>query len=147
MKSPLRQDFLQQQLGHCTRLAHAAVRPHYARHMAALDLKPSEFAVLSLLAANPGASQRQVADAVMISPPNMAALMERLQGRGLLRRESAEEDKRLALLFLTEQGAQLHARASDQVQQLEAQASSMLSAEEKQQLLTLLRKMIEQTPH
>ena len=77
MRSTLQQDFLMQQLGHCTRLAHAAVRPHYARHMALLDIKPSEFAALSLIAANPGASQRQIADAVMISPPNMAALMDR----------------------------------------------------------------------
>ena len=70
-----------------SRLAHATVRPHYAKHMLALDLKPSEFAVLSLISANPGASQRQIAETVMISQPNMAALMERLQVRGLLRRE------------------------------------------------------------
>ena len=145
MKSPLRQDFLLQQLGHCTRLAHAAVRPHYARHMATLDLKPSEFAVLSLLAANPGASQRQVADAVMISPPNMAALMERMHARGLLRRESDPADKRLSLLYLTAEGESLHARAAAQVELLEEQASSMLSSAEKQQLLALLRKMIEHT--
>lgn len=145
MKSTLEQDFLMRQLGHCTRLAHASVRPHYARHMAALDLKPSEFAALSLIAANPGASQRQVADAVMISPPNMAALMERMHARGLLRRESDPADKRLSLLYLTAEGESLHARAAAQVELLEEQASSMLSSAEKQQLLALLRKMIEHT--
>ena len=143
MKSSLQQNFLMQQLGHCTRLAHAAVRPYYARHMAELDLKPSEFAALSLVAANPGASQRQVADAVMISPPNMAALMDKLQSRGLLRRESHASDKRLSLLYLTQGGEQLHAEAAAQVQKLELQASQMLSEPEKKQLLLLLRKMIE----
>ena len=143
MRSTLQQDFLMQQLGHCTRLAHAAVRPHYARHMALLDIKPSEFAALSLIAANPGASQRQIADAVMISPPNMAALMDRMQSRGLLRRESDPADKRLSLLHLTPEGEQLHEEAAAQVQMLEQQASCMLSSEEEQQLLQLLRKMID----
>ncbi|MFD2320439.1 MULTISPECIES: MarR family winged helix-turn-helix transcriptional regulator [Delftia] len=132
-----------QQLGHCARLAHATVRPHYARHMLGLDLKPSEFAALSLVAANPGASQRQIAEAVMISQPNMAALMDRLQTRGLLRREADPADKRLSLLYLTAEGDRLHQEAAVRVEILEQKASSMLSPEEKQQLLGLLHKMID----
>ncbi|KAF1049257.1 MAG: Transcriptional regulator HosA [Delftia tsuruhatensis] len=143
MKSALQQNFLMQQLGHCTRLAHATVRPHYAKHMLALDLKPSEFAVLSLISANPGASQRQIAETVMISQPNMAALMERLQVRGLLRREADPADRRLSLLYLTAEGERLHEKAAAQVEILEQEASRMLSAEDKQQLLRLLHKMVD----
>jgi DNA-binding MarR family transcriptional regulator len=142
MKSPLQQVFLSQQVGHCARLVHAAVRPYYAKHMAQFDLKPSEFAALSLVFENPGASQRQVADAVMISPPNMASLMERLEERGLLRRQQDPQDKRLYLLHLTDAGAQLHSQASSVVQNLEERASSMLTPDEKERLLELLAKVI-----
>ena len=66
-----------------------------------------------------------------------------MQSRGLLRRESDPADKRLSLLHLTPEGEQLHEEAAAQVQMLEQQASCMLSSEEKQQLLQLLRKMID----
>ncbi|MGN1056034.1 MAG: MarR family winged helix-turn-helix transcriptional regulator [Comamonas sp.] len=142
MKPPLKQDFLLQQVGHCTRLAHAVVRPYYAKHMQALDLKPSEFAALSLIADNPGASQKQIAEAIMISASNMTALMDKLLARELIRRESDAADKRLALLYLTDQGQALWTQACAEVQQLERQAWNMLTAQETQQLLQLLHKII-----
>ena len=99
--------------------------------------------MLSLISANPGASQRQIAETVMISQPNMAALMERLQVRGMLRREADPADRRLSLLYLTAEGERLHEKAAAQVEILEQEASRMLSAEDKQQLLRLLHKMID----
>lgn len=141
-KNGLQQDFLLGQLGHVSRLVHASIRPYYQTDMAGFDLKPSEFAVLSLLRANAPVSQRQLSDAVMISPPNMAALIDRLQERGLVRRDPHPDDRRLHALLLTPQGERLCADAEATVEALENRATAMLSPEEKRQLLSLLAKVL-----
>ena len=145
MKTNLQQAFLSQQVGHCSRLAHAVVRPFYAKSMVSLDLKPSEFATLSLIQENPGASQGQVAEAIFVNAQNMANLIEKIESRGLIRREASGEDKRSYSLFLTDAGQALIEQALPKVQLLENQATAMLSEAEKQQLLSLLNKMIAQS--
>lgn len=142
MKTNLKQNFLENQIGHCTRVAHAIVRPYYSKYMSSLDLKPSEFATLSLIYENPGVAQGQLAEAIIITPQNMANLIDKLESRKLLRRENSEEDKRAYSLYLTEDGLKITQEALDTVKNLEDMAYNMLNSEEKQLLIRLLDKII-----
>jgi DNA-binding MarR family transcriptional regulator len=142
MKNKVQQEFLFQQVGHCARLVHAAVRPHYQKGMQPFDLKPSEFAVLSLLAENTSLPQKNLSEALKISQPNMAALVDRLEQRSLVVRGMAEDDRRVTTVALTDPGQALYLASQAAVQQLEDEAVAMLTAEEKNQLLQLLAKVV-----
>lgn len=137
----LDQQFLLGLVGHSSRLAFAAIRPHFQRQMAVFDLRPSDFATLSLISANPGISQKRLADAINVSPPNMAAVLARLAERELVARERSATDQRAQTLHLTAVGARLYAQAADVVSRLEHEATAMLTSGERAELLRLLRKV------
>lgn len=137
----LNQDYLLGLVGHSARLASSEIRPLFVERMAHYDLKQAEFAVLSLLQANPGISQRRLADAINVSPPNMAAVLSKLVERGLVQRERDVADQRTQILLLTAAGEQMYAEAAKVVTQLEREATAVLSDAELAELLRLLRKL------
>lgn len=138
---PLDQGFLTGQIGHMARLAFAAVRIHFQRCVNEHGLSPGDFAVLSLLHDNPDTNQRRLAEAIYVSPPNLAVVLDRLGKRGLIQRHRNPADKRTHVLRLTEEGEQLYQEALSTVEALETDAASMLTPEEKTMLLQLLRKV------
>ncbi len=137
----LDQTFLLSLVGHSARLAFSTIRPRFQREMDAFALRPSDFATLSLVAANAGISQKRLADAINVSPPNMAAILARLVERGLIARERSASDQRAQRLRLTPAGDALYTRAAAIVQQLEHESTAMLSTTERHELLRLLRKV------
>src|ERR1700710_1182705 len=95
--------FLLAQLG-----AHAALR--YAEKVAALDLDPAQTGVLHLIARDPGRSQQALAAQLGVAPSRVVALVDGLEGRGLLERRRSATDRRVHELHLTGQGDELLTR-------------------------------------
>lgn len=137
----LDQGFLLSLVGHSARLAFASVRSHFQRCVNEHGLSPGDFAILSLLQANPSISQRKLADALTVSPPNLAIVLDRLCARNLIERARNTTDKRSYTLHLTAEGAALYQQAEKTVAELEDNATAMLTSTEKQQLLRLLHKV------
>src|SRR5688500_7998244 len=75
----------------------------------------NEFDVLLYLRSHAGGAARigTLADAVSLSQPALSRLVARLEGRGLLARTEADDDRRAVLLRLTDAGAVLVDRAID----------------------------------
>lgn len=103
-------------------------------------LRKLEFTLLALLHGNPGATARQLSHALAVTPPHIAAAVERLVQRGLLERERGTSDARLQHLTLTRAGSAAVARAVPALQQGEAAALAGLSAAERAMLVELLHK-------
>lgn len=124
-------------------LAQAAVVTDrvFAEHVGGpLGLRRLEFSLLTLLQANPGATARQLARALAVTPPNIAVAVERLGQAGLLQRERGEQDARLQHLRLTAQGDAAVGQAVAALQSAEAEALAGLSAAERAMLAELLHK-------
>ena len=64
------------------------------------------FASLILLAANPGISQAQLAEALVIDSPNVALILARMSEAGLVAKEQDPADRRRLRLRLTADGEQ-----------------------------------------
>jgi DNA-binding MarR family transcriptional regulator len=109
--------------------------------MASYQLRPADFTVLCLLRANPGISQKRVAGGINVSAPNLAPILDRLEARGLVKRERGLNDKRVQALSLTEAGQQLCIQAEQTVTALENEATAMLSSTERRILIGLLQKI------
>ena len=129
--------FLLAQLG-----AHAAGR--YAEKVAALDLDPAQTGVLHLIARRPGQSQQALADQLGVAPSRVVALVDGLEGRGLLARQRSTTDRRTYELHLTDDGQRLLERLRDVAKQHENDVTTALTADERAELVGLLQKIADQ---
>lgn len=129
--------FLLAQLG-----AHAGAA--FAERLRPLALTPPQAGVLRLLARSPGQSQRELADALEMHPPRLVALIDELQGRGLVARERDPHDRRNYAISLTDEGRQLLAELGRVAREHELAITSGLDEQERAQLLTLLRRLAEE---
>jgi DNA-binding MarR family transcriptional regulator len=137
----LRQDLLLGLVGYNCKRAYLSIMPLFAERMAQYDLRTADFSVLSLLRANPNITQKRLSQAIQVSPPNLAILLDRLEERGLLARQRNPLDKRSQTLSLTPAGARLCVKAEKTASGLEQEATAMLSGAERRQLLGLLQKI------
>ena len=143
---PLNQDVLLSLVGYNCRRSYLTIMPLFEKRMSQFTLRAVDFSVLSLLNANPNITQKRVSQAINVSPPNLAILLDRLEARALLLRQRNPLDKRSQTLILTAEGARMCAEAEKTASELEVEATSMLSAKERQQLLRLLQKVFLHAP-
>ena len=129
--------FLLAQLG-----AHAAAL--FAERIRPLELTPPQAGVLRRLAQFPGQSQRELADALGMHAPRLVALIDELEGRGLVARDRHPEDRRNYAISLTDEGRRLLAELGRLVGQHEHAITAGLNDDERTQLLTLLRRIAEE---
>jgi DNA-binding MarR family transcriptional regulator len=137
----LDQSLLFSLVGYNCKRAYLHIKPQFDKRMAKYDLRPVEFTVLSLINANPNVNQKRLSDAINVSPPNLATLLDKLEARKLLQRQRNPLDKRSQTLVLTAEGARLCAKAEKTAIELETAASSALSDDERAQLISLLQKI------
>ncbi len=138
---PLNQDLLLSLVGYNCRRTYMTIMPLFHERMGKYDLRAVDFSVLSLLKANPNITQKRLSKAINVSPPNLANLLDGLEGRGLLMRQRNPLDKRSQTLILTPEGLRLCAKAEKTASELETEATSALTDEERNQLLGLMQKV------
>jgi len=128
-------------VGYAASRAAITMRKVFARHMAPLDLKIVEFSILMLVAQNPQVNQKQLGQALDVSPPNMAVTLDRMVERGWVERVRSTKDRRAQQIHLTVEGAQLVQRAEKIAATMEGPSLAMLSPAERALLIELLNKV------
>lgn len=128
-------------VGYATSRAAVPLKLAFAQHMAPLGLKAVEFSVLVLIATNPRLNQKQLGNALALSAPNLAVILDRLAERGLVARVRGTVDRREHRLELTAAGTALTARAERVAATMEREALQGLSDAERALLIELLHKV------
>jgi DNA-binding MarR family transcriptional regulator len=128
--------------GYRVRRAEIFMRANFDRTLARKGLRPAEFSVLVLVADNPRVTQAALAAALSIARPNMVGLVDRLEQRGLLRREADDADRRSHGLVLTAKGASLATEARQLIARSEAALLGHLTAKERDDFLRLLGRVV-----
>lgn len=75
----------------------------YARRMGALQLTRSQWELLGYIARCPGMYQGELADLVGVTRMTVTGLLDRLEAKALIERQSDPSDRRLKRVFLTPQ--------------------------------------------
>lgn len=104
--------------------------------MRAEGLSVAQFDVLVQVGAADGATQQQVADALLVTKSNVCQLLDRMEKAGLVERRQQGRAKRL---YLTPAGQRLHDRLIPDHEHRIAEWLSALGPEEQSRLLGLLR--------
>lgn len=112
------------------------------RRLPDLPREPSGYhASLVLIGANPGISNKDLADALVIDSPNVTLILGRMAKSGLVERRQDPADRRKVLLTLTAAGHE-RLRAALAFNQTQRQAFGVgLTQEETVQLTRLLQKL------
>ena len=84
-----------------------AQRAHLPSSGARFDLSPIQCHVLHLLEPRRPLPMSRIADTLSCDASNVTGLVDRMESRGLVRRRSSPEDRRVKVLQLTATGARL----------------------------------------
>jgi DNA-binding MarR family transcriptional regulator len=106
-----------------------------------LGIGPREWTLLRFVAASEGQSQHALAERLGCPPSRMVALVDHLEGGGLLERRPDPGDRRIRALHLTPKGRRVLGRAVQVAIDYEAQLCSALDDNEREQLIDLLQKL------
>ena len=128
-------------VGYNLRRAQAASFRHLEHLARDLNLTPGQFSLLSLLAGNPGISQKAVSAVTGVDTSTMSPALETLARRGLINRARATHDRRSYSLTLSPSGEDLLAAMREQVEHQERVMAEVLEPGECEQLLQMLKRI------
>ena len=138
-RPPLALGPLEDHLGYFIRRTQVWVFQDFIRTLAAIDIRPAQYSVLTVIASNPGLSQSDLAGALGIERARLVRLLDKLERRGLTRRLPSPKDRRSHALQLTAQGQRTLKRAQDLAAQHEARLTDKIGAEQRRQMIGYLR--------
>lgn len=136
---------LQQSPGHLIRVAQQVHTRLWSEHVGA-DLTAPQFAVLLVLALEPGADQRTVGERASLDKATMAEMVARLVRRGLVLRRRDPADGRRKLLALSQSGAQAVREATGGVVRVQRVLFEPLTAEEQVEIVRVMAKIARLEP-
>jgi DNA-binding MarR family transcriptional regulator len=106
------------------------------------DLTPLQYAALLGIRENPGCDQTTLANYVALDRSTIADVVERLEGKALIRRKPGASDRRTKRLELTAAGRRLIAAASAAVGSVQDMILAPLKPAERIAFMTLLRRLV-----
>ena len=117
-----------------------------AAALESIGLTTALFAVLNYVQAHERAIQQQIGSAMGIDPSTMVSLVDQLEDAGLAKRRPHPQDRRAREVLITPKGRRTLKRARELAEEVEDDVLQGLSAAERDQLVTLLRKAFAATP-
>ncbi len=116
------------------------VRRVVGRVLEPYDITVQQYNVLRILrgAREQGLPTLEIGERMVEHAPGVTRLLDRLEVKGLVRRQRCPEDRRQVLCWLTPAGTELVERLDEPVDSADAEAVAMLAPEEQERLLQLL---------
>jgi DNA-binding MarR family transcriptional regulator len=130
---------LHDHIGYFLRRLQVAVFSNFIRTLAPLDVRPAQYSVLVLIAANPGRSQSAIGQALNIERARLARMLHELEARKWIERRAAPDDRRSHSLYLTDTGAKALARIRSLAARHEERMMELIGRDRRLLLLDQLR--------
>jgi len=105
------------------------------------DLAPQQMIALRMLGAGPR-KMSELAQALFCDNSNVTGIVDRLEERGLVRREAAEGDRRVKLLVLTKEGERIRIEITKRMAEPPPPIAS-LSEKDQRALRDILKRAVE----
>jgi DNA-binding MarR family transcriptional regulator len=126
-------------IGYALKRTQLAVYQDFQRTFAELNIRPVQYAIISVIGYNPGLKQSQLSTALEIKRANIVALLDELEERDLATRSPVTADRRSYALHLTEKGMALLKKLQEISVEEERRLSSRIGQKGRDELLALLR--------
>jgi DNA-binding MarR family transcriptional regulator len=123
-----------------------ATHTRTAEVLPSVGLTPPLFALLNVVGAREGAIQQELGSALGIDRSTMVSLIDQLESAGLARRRPSATDRRAREIAITPKGRRRLQRARQLIAQVEDEVLAGLPADERRELLSLLRRALDSAP-
>jgi DNA-binding MarR family transcriptional regulator len=110
----------------------------FIRTLAAADIRPTQYSVLTVIGANPGLSQMAVAQRLGIERARLVHLLDSLEDRKLVKRVRSKTDRRSHALHLTARGETSLRQFKLLAAEHERHVAQKIGKENREQLLRIL---------
>lgn len=129
--------------GHLFRRLHQLAVARFTLQMENIGLTPIQWAALLTTLQRPGMDQSTLSREIYIDTSTIAGVLDRLEARGLIQRKLSPEDRRLRLVYVTEEGQALLKDANVAVLQTQEWLMQPLSARDRSQFVALMRRVLD----
>ena len=127
---------------HIRRLQQIAVAI-FLQETEATGITPVQYAALQAVANTPGIDQRTLAGSIGFDTSTIAGVVDRLEARALMQRNTSPDDRRVRQLTLTDEGHRLLAQALPGMQRAQARMLAPLPAADRAEFMRMLRTLVE----
>lgn len=128
--------------GHLFRRLHQLAVTRFTAEMGGAGLTPIQWAALVTTSQRPGLDQSTLSREIYIDTSTIAGVLDRLEARGLIQRRLSAEDRRLRLLYLTDEGTALLKQASVAVVGMQKWLVEPLTVDERAMFTQLMLKVL-----
>jgi MarR family transcriptional regulator, lower aerobic nicotinate degradation pathway regulator len=128
--------------GHFIRRLQQIAVAIFLQETEAFGLTPVQYAALQAVTRAPGIDQRTLAGAIGLDPSTTGGVIDRLEARGLLRRNPSEHDRRVRLVTPTDEGAALLASVQPVMLRAQERILAPLPAHERVEFMRMLRELV-----
>src|SRR5512139_1677866 len=137
----LNEGYLHGRLGPSVRVVRNLLVARVGAAFAEFGLRPGAFSMMTLIAANEGCSQNDLARATAMDKSAVVAILDDLEAKGLATRVRSERDRRRHHLSLTREGEKLRRAMQRAADVVEEPIVRELSSSEIGHLLSLLERV------
>jgi len=117
-----------------------------AQALEPVGLTPALFGLLNVLGARDGAIQQELGSVMGIDRSTMVSLIDDLEAAGLAKRRAHPADRRAREVAITPKGRRLLEQGRRMARQVEDEVLGGLSADERREMLALLRRALSSAP-
>lgn len=124
--------------GHLIRRAQQVSTAIFTDECAGFDLTAVQYAALSMIEATPGVDATRLSALIAFDRSTIGGVLERLEAKGWIARDSSPGDRRIKLLRITQDGAALLRQVEPAVRRVQERLLAPLTPRDRATMLRLL---------
>jgi len=129
--------------GHLIRRVHQVSTAYFSEECG--DLTAVQYAALVAIGAHPGIDATRLSEIIYFDRSTIGDVLDRMEGKGWILRESTPHDRRVKLLALSPAGREVLQRVEPGIHRVQDRLLAGLTAAEGKTLIRLLAKMADAT--
>lgn len=135
-------DDIRQMPGHLIRRAQQTISALFAEEVGDQDLTSVQFAALTVIGETSGIDATGLSVSIALDRATIGGVIDRLQAKGLIRREASDTDRRVKRLYLTSPGIEAVSRALPAVLRAQHRLLTALDEADQAVFLRLLAQIV-----
>ncbi|RZF26513.1 MarR family transcriptional regulator [Paraburkholderia sp. UYCP14C] len=131
--------------GHCIRRLQQMAVAIFLDETSAYGITPVQYAAMQTVHDHPELDQRSLSRAIGFDTSTIGGVIDRLEKRGVMRRNASPDDRRVRLLTLTAEGEALLDEVRPAMLRAQARMLEPLPASERENFMAMLKVLVNRT--
>jgi len=132
---------IEESLGFIINRTNQKLSNYLTRRFKSYDITPEQWGLLNRLWDKDGISQKELSEISIKDQTTITRILDKLERKGLIKRQTSPDDRRSFLIFLTDSGRNLESKLVPIAYEVLDEALQGLSEEEIKQMKFLLNKI------